>query len=191
MKTCLHSQFEPRGRKRRGFRAAFTLVELLLVVSVVAALLVSISSALILIVKSYSGEYELEALERQSQRGAMELEYFAGRAISFQMVGSDGIILNQPPYLSTLYNRGELTSVTFIFEEEESRSTETERVGSLNIMLNIAGYESAKSYRLAPDIRLAVGSPIFGISEEGAFFYRWYVASLGSRLELTGLVPWK
>jgi hypothetical protein len=80
----------------RKSQVGATLIECLIVLSIMAALVGAISSAMILTFKSYNGEFITEREILEGQRAALELEYYSQRALRIYF--SD--INNNPTYLA-------------------------------------------------------------------------------------------
>lgn len=188
-------------RKGRLVRA-FTLVEVLTVVSVVSALLGSIAAVFVLTLRSYTGEYELEAVEAQSQRACVELDYFARRSTGYSIQNSgtssftgDQLILTQPQTFSLLEGSGKtLGSVVFTF----TRSSEPPVSGLVRGELGVAGYTSPGSggtaellfnYTYSSDFRVPETQSVFSISPEGTLSYGWELVSAGGAVSIEGWIP--
>jgi hypothetical protein len=188
-------------RKGRSVRA-FTLVEVLTVVSVVAALLGSIASVFVLTLRSYTGEYELEAVEAQSQRACVELDYFARRSTGYSIKNSgnssfsgDQLILTQPQTFSVLQGSGKtLGSVVFTFTPSSAPPVSGLTRGSLEV----AGYTSPVLgssaellfyYTYSSDFRVPQNQKVFSISPEGTLSYGWELVSAGGSVSIDGLIP--
>jgi len=175
--------------KSRGF----TLVECLMVVSVIGGLLAAITSVFLLTLKGYTGEYEVEAVEVQSQRAAVELDYFIRRAVSVEIADPGAFSGNRlrllQPRSTSLVGGVPLGVVEFAFTPNSNRSSSTEQVGELSITL------MGNTYVYSGDIRTPIHSGVarrvFELSREGGLVYRWEVASLGSGVLTEGIVPLK
>lgn len=190
-------------RTRRRAVQAFTLVEVLTVVSVVAALLGSIAAVFVLTLRSYTGEYELEAVEAQSQRACVELDYFARRSTGYSIkeagnsaVSGNQLILTQPQTFSVLQGSGKtLGSVVFTF----TPSTAPPVSGLDRGALQVAGYtptgpglpaaELLFSYTYSSDFRVPQNQKVFSISPEGTLEYSWELLSAGGSVAIDGLIP--
>jgi hypothetical protein len=80
-----------------------TLIETLVVVSILAGLIAGVGATFIVTMKSYVGEYQSEAIELEAQRAAMEMEYFISHSQrmlimngSTPSINGDRILLYQP-----------------------------------------------------------------------------------------------
>jgi len=186
----------------------FTLVEVLTVVVVVSSLLASVASVFILTLRSYSEEYELEAVENQAQRAAVELDYFARRATGAEVSPSgDMLDLTQPKSFSTLKGTGKVLGVVrFKFDRGGAAPTTYKRSGAVVLppgysraSLTIQGWtpEAAERGDPVPDVLdytysgdfVVDSTGIFAVSPEGALSYRWELLSQGGLVPVSGFLP--
>lgn len=79
--TPLHTKFNKNRRK-----SGVTLIECLVVLSILAGLIAAVGASFTMVLKSYVGEYASEGSELESQRAALELEYFASKAINTKIM---------------------------------------------------------------------------------------------------------
>jgi prepilin-type N-terminal cleavage/methylation domain-containing protein len=71
-----------KTRKKLNKTSGVTLIECLVVITILAGLIAAVGSSFTMTLKSYVGEYAAEGSELESQRAALEIEYFASRAVN-------------------------------------------------------------------------------------------------------------
>ena len=160
----------------RSHPAGYTLIEALTVISVVAVLIATVGSSLVLVLKSYVGEFRTDALELESQRAALELEYYAARAVKIEIF--DGSTLSSAGSQVFLH-QFDGTVVAFDYLPDPGRApcafiAGDEEIGELAILLTGPDREYVYSgnIRFLPtdDSRFP-----FWRTSNGGLGYRWHI----------------
>lgn len=187
----IHPYIKTQKIAKKSSNSGVTLVECLIVLTILAGLIASIGASFIVTLKSYVGEYAAEAIELESQRAALELEFFAARAKDVRILSYDHPSTTAVGYDPTLGGtRVELTQPddsVIVFQYTPA----TNGNGSFTTNLEVTGFLAI----LIPDgtnnITYTYGSEIkfmplanwrypFQVSAEGGFSYRWSVPTPAS-----------
>ena len=169
----------------KGFRAA-TLIECLAVVAIIGGLIAAVGSSFVLTLRSYSGQYEAEALELEGQRAALEIDHYVSRALQVQL--SDvGPFPSSPANLqggTLLLLQPDGSSVVFSFEVDDSRSTSSLYVGSLSVAVRGVVYTYSTNVQFVPE---SGSNRPFWISGNGGVGYRWQLPSPNGTVRMGGI----
>jgi hypothetical protein len=162
----------PRHRRSSGY----TLIEALTVISVVAVLIATVGASLVLVLKSYVGEFRTDALELEAQRAVLELEYYAARAVKVEIF-DDSVLSNAGSQV--ILHQYDGTVVAFDYLPDPARSPMAfvpgdEEIGELAILLTGPDreYVYSRNIRFLPtdDSRFP-----FWRTANGGLGYRWHI----------------
>jgi type II secretory pathway pseudopilin PulG len=151
-----------------------TLIETLVVLTVLSGLIASIGVSFAFTLKSYTGEYRSEAVELEASRAALELEYYATASKRIEIF--DGSLAAESGNRVVLTQPND-TQYTF-------RYVPTGAKGNLIIDL-----PDGTSYIFSTNIILvptAVSDNVFWTSSEGALSYFWAVDTPSGRVRMGG-----
>lgn len=176
-------QLTNRNRNRKDL--GVTLIECLVVISIMAGLIAAVGSSFTMSLKSYVGEYSAEGSELESQRAALELEYFASRAVDIKIIAD-------PAFPSTTdYSSGYLggtrvelrqpddSVVAFQFRSTNGSSytAGVKHIGQLGINIDGNPYVFTKRAQFVPSSSWRYP---FQVSTEGGLAFRWTVPTPAS-----------
>jgi hypothetical protein len=160
-----------------------TLVELLIVTTVMGFLVATAGSSLVLAFRSFSGQGELEFKEIQGQRACMDLHYYLSNAVSFSI--SDNADLasvfgaadaDSGTTLSLI--QGDGSTVVFSFVPDVVKTT---ALSSITCAVGRLGIEvGGVSYIYCDDVFVPCagsGGRPFSVSVTGGVNYHWGVPS--------------
>ena len=159
--------------------AGVTLVELLIVTTVMGVLIATVGSTLVLAFRSFSGQGKQEAKEIEGQRACMDVHYYLSNAVSFGI--SDSVVLagifgSPAPNSGTTLSlrQGDGSTVLFVFSPDSTKTTELSSiacaVGSLAIQIGGVSYTYSDEVYV-PCAGLS-GRP-FSVSATGGVNYYW------------------
>jgi prepilin-type N-terminal cleavage/methylation domain-containing protein len=178
----------PTNSIKRKQIAGVTLIECLAVLTILAGLVAAVGSSFILTLKSYVGEYSSEAVELESQRAALELEYYAARAVRMEILdggvsGSSGAQINLYQDLTNTAN-----VVSFVYTPDLTRCTGTygvgvSQVGSLAISASGSYYVYSTNVVFTP---VAGSLRPFVTSSDGGVSFRWTISTSSGPVKMGG-----
>lgn len=168
--------------KKNTSVSGVTLIECLVVLTILAGLIAAVGTSFTMSLKSYVGEHAAEAIELESQRAALELEHFASRAINIRIM-ADPANSSTTGYESGVLGgtRVELTQpnyeiIAFQFRPVQVLSDGTQ-VGELGINRQNTPYVYTTNARFKPT---ADWYYPFQVSQEGGVSFRWTVPTPAS-----------
>jgi prepilin-type N-terminal cleavage/methylation domain-containing protein len=169
-----------------------TLIECLVVLTILSALIAAVGTSFTMSLKSYVGEYASEGPELEAQRAALEIEYFASRAVNIEIMGDplNPITTGYNPFLGG--TRVELTQpdgsvVAFQYRAKgvvqgdgsiqpiagtPDYTAGLTYTGELGINIQGNPYVYTKKAKFTP---LANWRYPFQVSKEGGLAFRWTV----------------
>jgi type II secretory pathway pseudopilin PulG len=163
-----------KSHKSRKF-AGVTLIETLVVLTILSGLIAAVGVSFIVTLRSYAGEYKSEAIELEASRAALELEYYASHARR--------IVIYAGTAPSTSGNWVELTQLdgsVYNFEYVPGSPT-----GSLVLTGPGIDYTFSTNILVIPT---AASPNIFWLSPEGSLSYYWAVDTPSGRVNTAGSV---
>jgi prepilin-type N-terminal cleavage/methylation domain-containing protein len=167
--------------------AGVTLIECLVVLTILAALSAAVGTSFVMTLKSYVGEFEAEALELESQRAALELEYYAARATDIKILSWDHPSTSARSFSPVLGGtRVELTQpdgsiITFQYtprpESPKGFTAGVYETGFLGVNIQGNTYTYGSQVKFLP---VSGWRYPFQVSNEGGLAYRWEIPTPAS-----------
>lgn len=171
----------PRAYKNivRTVESGVTLIETLVVVTVLAGLIASVGVSYIITLRSYVGEYKSEALELEASRAALELEYYVAHAKKVDIYNGGAISSS-----GNSVNLLQLDNTTYTFTYAPTGAVAG---GSSSGSLTISGPDV---YYVYSTNIISVVTPsfphVFWVSPEGAISYHWAIDTPSGRASMAG-----
>jgi len=172
----------PRTNFTKSYKnSGVTLIECLVVLTILASLIAAVGTSFTMSLKSYVGEYASEAVELESQRAALELEYFASRAVDVRIMPVAGLSGTSGYESGVLGGRRvellQPNGNTIAFEYQVTGSTvdsagRTTQVGNLGIDMLGEDYYYSTNVWFTPITGWVYP---FQVSNEGGLSFRWSV----------------
>jgi len=164
--------------KSRNFQkqrtSGVTLIETLVVITVLAGLIAAVGASFTITLKSYTGEYKGEAVELEASRAALELEYYVAHARRVEILNG-----------TTVTNAGNQV-VAYMPNNLQYTFTYTPSGGKGSLVL---GLPDGTSYTFSTNLVLeptAASSTVFWLSPEGSLSYQWAVDTPSGRVNMGG-----